>query len=167
MTIIDRKALLHWGEALGIKRDLPDDLAFIVDDPWRGGRKIVTWSEVMENRRDRQAKILRHKRHVEPWRAVKLWVAYFNQDLFGGWHGFIEDWRGRNGRIWIDRDGKGFIAQAMEMFPVGLPLGSWRERWEEWKPAFAKKFSRGKHDRKPRGVVFLWKRGQELAWRPQ
>lgn len=59
-----------------------------------GNRKIVTTAEALRHRQEYQHLRLARLRETHPWRAVKLWVACFDQPLMGGWHAFLED---RNG----------------------------------------------------------------------
>lgn len=154
-TIIHRSALVYHGH------EVSDDLAYVVSD--HDGRRVVTWPEVLEARRELQRTILARKRHVEPWRAVRLWVAHFDQNLFGGWQAFLGDWLGRHHETWIDRDGKSFKEPLMRLFPVCLPLGTEYERWERWKEAFALEYRRRRQCRQPVGVAYLWRRGRELS----
>ena len=149
-AIIMRSALVFHGH-----NPAPQVHSIVVD---HRGRHVVTWDDVMVRRREKQRLILERKRYVEPWRAVKLWVAYFGTGLMGGWNAFITDWRGEGWEIWIDRDGKGYREELMGLFPAGRLPGD----WEDWKPAFAKAFRRRSQLRKPVGVVYLWRRGHEL-----
>jgi hypothetical protein len=149
VTIITRSALVYWGH------NPAPNVAYIVSDHTRE-RRVVTWADVMEARRKRQDEQLTRKRHVMTWRAYKLWVAYFDQELMGGWHAFLEDYRGADYRIWIDRDRRWLEPMLMKAFPLVLPLGSEREQWQLWKLAFAKQFRRRTHDRKPLVVSIVW-----------
>jgi hypothetical protein len=143
-SIITRSALVFWG------RNPAPDVASVVDG------QIITWGEVMDTRRKNQRERLRRKRHVDEWRAHKLWVAYFGQDLMGGWHAFVEDIRGRDHRVWIDRDCRHLMPYLMKLFPLVLGLGSERDQWEMWKPEFAASFKRRRQHRQPLGVTALW-----------
>ncbi len=160
MTIINRKALIYWGAHFGNPRTLDADLAYIVQEHSGAPRRKVTWAEVIENRRKRQRERLDRIRQVAEWRPYKLWVAYFDQTLMGGWHAFLEDHRGGGYRIWIDRDLSWFREKAFALFPLVLPLGKPYERywpaWEQWKVAFAESFRRRLHDRRPLGVAYIW-----------
>jgi hypothetical protein len=125
------------------------------------GRHIITWDEVMQKRRERQREQLWRKREwfVKPMRAYKLYVAYYDQDLMGGWQAMLEDWRGRDYDIWIDRDRRWLEPIIMQAFSLVLPLGTEREQWCCWKPAFAQQFKRRMQDRQPLGVAYLWWNG--------
>ncbi len=150
-AIIMRSALVFHGH-----KPAPDVHSVVIDR--RGGeRRIVTWDDVMRDRRDRQARIIENKRRVHPWRAYRLWVAYFDQWLMGGWHAFLDDFRGNHFGRWIERSPGPGTASLMRLFPAGLSLGDTdREKWERWKPAFAAQYQRGAQNGKPRGCVFLW-----------
>lgn len=158
-SVISRKALISWRSRLGHDTTLPADLAAIVD-----GRK-VTLAEVMEHRRKRQAEILERKRHSWPipHSAWKVWVAYYDMPLMGGWQCMIEHYRpGYNlGSAWIDRDRRYLKPVLMREFPLILPLGSEYEQWEAWKIAFATQYKRRTQDRKPLGVSYVWWDGRD------
>lgn len=142
MTIITRSALVFHGH-----NPAPDVHSVVIEHRGPGGRRVVTWAEVMEARRERQRELLRRKREVPQIRAYKLWVAYFDMDLMGGWHAFLEDCRGDRYRIWVRAD---WIRSAlMTAFPLG-------EQWEAWKPNFATRFERRRQDGHPLGVTYLW-----------
>jgi hypothetical protein len=148
-TIINRKALVHYGHC-------PESqVAYLIRDAWHGDR-TVTWAEVMAERRERQARILSQRRCVgaDLGRAVRLWVAYFDQDLMGGWQAFLDDYRGRSSRLWIDRDSRYDVRPlVMRLFPLTL-FG-----WEEWKVAFAAAYRKRRKAGRPVGVAYLWQRG--------
>ncbi len=144
-TIITRKGLEHWSG-----RKVPPELALMVDG------KIVTWTEVMQNRRARQARILAAKRHFEPLRAVVLEVANYGCGLMGGWQTMLY-WIG--GSCWVERDGNYYQSRLMEIFPCGLLSFS----FQTWKKEFAHLYERRRQCGQPVGVAFLWKRGYELS----
>lgn len=149
-TIITRKFLEGYGNKL------PPELAYVVSD--EKGRRIITWAEVMEKRKAFQGERLRRKREFFhfPWRAYKLWVGYFDQSLMGGWHAFLEDYRGRPHSIWIERHVPLLKPDLMKTFPLILQLESDREQWEAWKVEFAKQFERRRQCRRPLGVAYIW-----------
>ena len=156
VSSISRKGLLHWGAFFGKPPAIPDDLAAVCTD-CTGQRCVVTWPMVMQRRREMQAMRLSQKRAVVEFRAWKLWVAYYDQELMGGWQAFIE----REGqRHWIDRDRKWLMRPIMDMFPVAL-FGD----WHDWKAEFAKQFERRRQYGRPVGVAFLWFDGTRLAKR--
>ena len=160
-TVITRSALVAWG-----RQDIPADLALIEIDLGKPGRHVVTWTEVMERRRARQSELLRRKRKglgtSDERRAYKVWVAYFDQWLMGGWQAMIEDFRGRHGfhSSWIDRDRRSLKPILMQAFPLVLPLGSEGDQWAAWKIAFAGQYERRRQDRKPLGVAYVWYDGR-------
>lgn len=150
-TFFNRKGYEYW-----TGRRLPPDVAFVERD-WHGRTCFITWAEVHAARNKRREHALYWKRFVEPWRAVKVEVAFFNQRLMGGWQAFLD---GIAYHVWIDRDGPHYKEQLMSLFPLTL-FG-----WEEWKVAFARSFARRRQDRRPVGVDYLWRRGHLLACRP-
>ena len=122
-----------------------------------GRREVVTLGRMRAERKEWQRKRLAHLTRPAPgWRAVRLWVAYFDQDLCGGWHAFLDGYR--RDRTWVDRDNKFVIPRLMELFPLGL-----FDRWDDWKPEFARRFRRRNQDRKPVGVATLWERDRHLT----
>jgi hypothetical protein len=145
-TIIHRSALVFHGH------NPEPEVAYVVSD-YRG-RRTVTWQEVLDKRREWQREILRRKRgEYEPvWKPYKLWVQFFDMDLFGGWQAFIEN---RDRRLWIDRDGRGLKAVLMKLFPLVLNFGD-SASWERWKIAFATQFKRREKYRRPVGVAYVW-----------
>lgn len=149
-AIITRGWLETWGQ------NPAPDLAYIISDPLQG-RRVVTWGEVMEDRRKRQGKTLDWKRRPpREVHAYKLWVAYFDQDLMGGWQAFIDGYRGDWQHAWIDRDRQWLRATLMQAFPLLLPFGEEWRRWEAWKPEFARVYQRRRQDRRPLGVAYVW-----------
>ena len=151
---ISRSALIFYGF-----NPAPSVAGMHIDE--RGQRRLIYWTDVMAERRKRQAERLRRKREdfVKHIHAYRLLVAYYDQDLMGGWQAMIEDWRGRDFDVWIDRDRKWLRPMLMEVFPVVLPIGCEEKRWEMWKPAFAQQFRRRMQDGEPVGVAYvLWDR---------
>jgi hypothetical protein len=150
-TIISRSALAFHGHD-----PAPDVHSVVID---HRGRRVVTWADVMADRRARQERILARKRHVERERACRIWVAYFDQDLYGGWHAFLGDHRGRRGEAWVNKgrcDGP-LASRLMDLFPLVLDFGdSPKERFGRWMVAFARRYRRGTHHGRPRGCAFLW-----------
>jgi hypothetical protein len=150
-AVILRSALEHWGH------NPPPELAYIVRD--HRASRVVTWRDVMQARRERQAEQLRRKREVGGWRAYKLWVAFFDQNLMGGWQAFLETYGNvpyYDQRVWVDRDRQHLRCRLMALFPLVLPLGTEWEQWEAWKPAFASAFKRRIQDDQPLGVAYVW-----------
>ena len=141
-----RSAMEYWGH-----NPAPDIAGCEID---HRGRRLITWSDVMRHRREQMEWSLRHKRECAEWRAYKVWVAYFDMFIMGGWQAFID--RGRE-REWIDRDRRRLKPHLMRLFPLVLPLGSEGEQWSVWKQQFAKQFQRRRQDRRPLGVAYvLW-----------
>lgn len=161
VAIMNRKAIEHWcgtyRRAAGLPPlDLPPDLAYRVHD----GReyRTVTWAEVMQERRRRQAERLavkRGERDPVP-RAHKLWVAYFDQEFFGGWQAMVGDFRGRGYEVWIDRDCTWMQKHLMRLLPLVLPLWDDWQQWDLWKQAFAQQFERRRQHGHPLGVALIW-----------
>lgn len=154
-TIITRSALIAWGHRPA------SNVASIVDG------RVVTWQEVIANRRDWQRKRLQeiHSSGVITWRPCKLWVAYFDQRLMGGWHAFLED---RTWRTWVDRDARSMKSRIMELFPLILPFDDEYEQWHAWKVAFAKAYRKRMQCKKAVGVRYVWQsdRGELRHSRP-
>jgi hypothetical protein len=148
-TIIKRSALVFHGH-----NPAPDVASVVVDHT--GERRVVTWSDVMRNRRERQQRILRDKTTVRRLRAYRVYVEYFDQSLMGGWQAFID--RGDADHAWIDRDCRWLKEPLMKLFPI-LLFGD----WHEWKVEFARRFTRGQRDGRPRGCAFVWWDGSGTA----
>jgi len=143
-SIFTRSALMFWSGG-----KVANNVHSVVDG------RIVTWDEVMENRRSNQRRRLEQIRYVTEFKAVKVWVGYFGADLMGGWNAFIEN---RYDRLWIDRDRKWLKEPLMKLFPVTL-----FDDFDQWKTEFAKRYRRRTQRGKPVGVAFAWFDGRHLA----
>jgi len=155
-SIIMRSALVHWDQ------NPAPDLAYVLTD--RRGRRVVTWSEVLDQRRARQRERLGWKRMVCETRAYKLWVAYFDQPLMGGWQAFLETYQAQHYYevcIWIDRDRSFMIPNLLNVFSLVPSVGSEYEQWRLWKPEFAEQYRRRSHDNRPLGVAYCWWDGRD------
>ena len=149
-SVITRSALVAWG------RNPPPDLAYLTSNAC-GDRHIVTWGEVMENRRKRQAERLELIRRHVPLRAYRFSVRYFDMPLMGGWQSALDDWRGQPYGRWPDRDLQWFKPLIMKAVPLGLlALGSEGDQWAFWKTEFACKFKCRMRDGRPMGVAYIW-----------
>ena len=118
--------------------------------------KAVTWREVHDRRRERQARILEWKRRVpEPLIApCYLWTFFNSGFIYYGWYCYVVtlhdeiavNFRGFNEHL---------ARSIMEAVPVGmLPV---TENFERWMKKFAKTHPR-KHprDRRRAGSVVGW-----------
>lgn len=149
-TIITRSALIAFG------RQPAPEIASIVRD-WSGVEKVVTWADVMRARHERQARQLRMKRYpARQRRAFKLWVAYFDQTFYGGWHAFLDGVGNHTPRCWINKQKPELRRYIMRLIPLTLPLGSDFQQFDDWMIAFAQRFKRRSQDGKPVGVTYLW-----------
>jgi hypothetical protein len=126
---------------------LPRDVSHVIIDRSSGSGKprFVTWKEIHAERTKRQMERLRCKRgdysRLER-RAIRVRTWYLDSEIYGGWHCYF-DWVG--GSEWV-RYGSD---ELMKRFPLA-------DTWEDWKPAFAKRFRRGTQHRRPRGAVYMW-----------
>lgn len=150
-TIMTRSALIAWGQTP------PPDVAGIISDR-PGSRRVITWHEVMAQRRQRQHAQLAHKRAGRPRHAWRLMVAYYETAVFHGWQAVLDTYADRS--VWIDRDRRGLRRQLMTVYPLVLPLGdpwlTWWPAWDQWKVAFAEQYTRRQQARKPLGVTYVW-----------
>lgn len=144
-THFTRSALIFWGHNPG-----PDVAAVAID---HGERRVITWDDLRLKKIERQERSLRWKRSSPVDHAYRVWVAYYDQFIFGGWQAMIS----RQGEShWIDRDRRWLIPKLLKQFPLVLPIGSEYEQWQSWKVEFARQFKRRTQDRKPLGVAFVW-----------
>lgn len=167
-TIIMRSALVAWG------RNPPPELAYVVAGEagflakHPNELRVVTWADVLAERRKRQKDQLAWKRCAPKVRAYKLWVAYFDQPFYGGWHAFLEN---RDGCVWL-RNHDFAREKLMRLFPLVLPLGSeegdFRSQWALWMEEFARTYKRRTQDRRPVGVAYVWSADGTRGpfWRP-
>jgi len=153
-AIIHRSALVFHGH------NPASNVAYIIVDHPGAERRVVTWEDVMRKRREHQDLILKRRRHVESWRAIRLSVSFFDMNLMGGWQAFL-DGIDYHQHVWIDRDMKYATDAIMRLFPMGL-----FDSWHEWKKEFAHRFKRRMQDKRPVGVAFLWQRGNQLSLTP-
>jgi hypothetical protein len=134
---------------------LPAGVASMVnygDGEWH----TITFADIGRGKRERQRRRLELRRNFTPWSACRLWVAYFDQRLMGGWQAFLKD---RRGECWIDRDRKHAKERLMELFqfPSLFPLD-----WHDWKAEFAVRHQVCRHDGRPLGAVNIWQCGNRL-----
>lgn len=150
-SLTTRSALIAWG------RNPPPELAYLTCNE-RGDRRVVTWTEVIDNRRKWQAERLAIiRRGCATRHAYRFEVRYFDMPLMGGWQSALDDWRGEPYGTWPDRDLKWFKPLIMQAIPLGLlPLGSEGDQWAAWKIEFAHKFKRRMRDGRPMGVAYIW-----------
>ena len=144
------------------------DVAYMTGEMTMRGmvRRVVRWDEVMAERREHQRRTLEIKRRGDnPVRAYKVWVAYYDMNLMGGWQAFIEH---RGGHEWIDRDRRWLRPRLMALFPLVIPLGRkcnedgiGSEGWDLWKAAFAEQYARRRQCGKPVGVRYCWWDGSD------
>ncbi len=144
-TIMSRSAMVFWG------KDPSPEVAYITR-PHVGVRwQVVTWDEVMDVKRKRQAKILEHKRDPgrqrRPW---MVWVFYNYTFIYGGWHCYLTRYDERG--TWLSRPSQ----ELMRLFPLVLPLGEIRDQWHNWKVEFARQYKRRMHHGQPEGMTPVW-----------
>lgn len=143
-------------------KPLPPEVAY-VDTDYRGKRTYITWAEVMELRRKRQAERLDHIRRNEVTgrRAVRVEVFYNPHWMYQGWHTYLHGiafpplWV--NGRGGKENNPFGLL----DLFPMTKSLGPLLPEepitdYHEWMVAFAEKHKRGMRGRKPRGTRYCW-----------
>lgn len=152
-TIMTRSAVEFWG-----RRKLPKNVAYLVSDGPGGRMKEVTWDEIMDGRREKQANILSHLLAPSSTRrAARLSVQYFDQSLMGGWQCYID---GIGDSEWLrySEDKKERLMAVLPMEnQMNLPgMASFAERWSIWKENFATRYQVGVFDGRPRGAVFGW-----------
>ncbi len=162
-TTFTRKAIVRWGRVA-----LPPEIAYGVRDAPGVDVRMVTWDEVMEDRRKRQREILRLKRQGQPERrAYRLIVRYFDQYWYSGWQTYLD---GVNDCQWVDKHGKHLRGPIMEAFPVLEPTLFETEceygRWERWKIEFAEQYKRREQDGRPVGVAYVWWDGDDGKLEP-
>lgn len=168
-AIIDRSVYepggLVWLMTGGRCKPLPKDVAYLVSD-YRG-RREVTWREVMEERRERQAEDLEwNRRESEPaYAPCYVWV-FDNGPIipYGGWWCYIVtrhesravNFRGFNARL---------AASLMKNVPCGLQpslMDGEERQFEEWMPLFARQFACRRRGRRREGRLIGWISGGEF-----
>ena len=135
MFLMTRSAADFWG------LHWPPEVASCVGNGRE--RRYVTWDEVMESRRCRQAERLAEKYRVEPPRIQPcyVWVFFVPPPLYAGWWCYVRTLRECRG---VNFPGfmPGLATSIMREFPCGLlPV---IENFDKWMPAFAKAYPRPK-----------------------
>lgn len=153
-----------FAENLGI--EWPQDAAYRTGD-MRGDSRFVTWSEVMESRRKRQARELKRKRNERHAVIVPAYVWVFHNDWnfpYGGRYCYIisrfgEEGSGRLGHRPHEPNGRPVLnhicCQLMQEINLGLLPVEWN--WETWKEQFIAQFPRfHKKDPRDAGSLIGW-----------
>jgi|TARA_Y100000034_G_scaffold19171_1_gene21460 hypothetical protein len=146
MIMMPRSAAIHWGHKW------PSDVAVKVNG------KFVTWQEVHDKRRQRQAETIRRIRQPEPPKVIPcyIWTFYNDTVIYGGWYCYLctlrdgSDFSGKFGVEWSDQ-----AAQLMQAVNVGLfPIEA---NWEAWMTEIANFYPRNHPtDRRRAGSVVGW-----------
>lgn len=133
-------------EAMGGR--LPPGIAYVLNG------KPVKVEEVRQRRHKRQVELLRRKREwfVTKRVAVRVSVRFFDMDIYGGWHVYIDALGGVSEWVRSPR------ADLLELFP-------YTENWKDWKRAFAVVCQLDRFDGQPQGVAYCWaeKEGQQIV----
>lgn len=164
MTFLPRKLYEPGGFAYeftgGKCKPLAPHLAGLVREPGRGVRE-VPWSEIMDNRRKRQAERLDRKRHSwnsEP-RIVPCYVwTFFNPQMipYHGWYCYVVS---RHFELAVNF--RRFNAHLAESILRAVPLGflpvADRDCFYQWMAKFAETYPR-KHpiDKRKAGTLVGW-----------
>ncbi len=166
MTVLPRNMFEPGGCAYlftgGRCKPLPPDVAFIEVDYASGCRVPVTWQEVMERRRKRQAKLLKMIRYPKEPPVVPCYVWVFHNRrtfIYGGWWCYVIT---RRFEIEItDSPSYDPLKQSiMRAVPLGfLPVPG---AFKEWMVELARSCPRGKTGGDPReaGSVVGWLEGR-------
>lgn len=142
-AIMTRSFAKTWG------LNFPPDAAYLIKSGGSSSSwQSVTWNQVMEDRRERQAWRLARKRESSTLRAIRVSVRYFKTIVYGGWHTYID---GVGFSKWVRSDDK----RLMELFPMPAP-SLFGNAWQEWMKWFARTYRRGTFNGKPRGVAYCW-----------
>ena len=147
-------AIMHRSFAEGMGLKWAPDVAYV--ESGLRGRGTVTWSEVMESRRQRQRQRLDYIRRPAPARVQPcyVWVFLVPGFPFGGWWCYLVT---RREQIAVERVVimRKLTESIMRAAPCGfLPVV---ERFGEWMPACAAQYPRQRcKDPRPAGSVVGW-----------
>jgi hypothetical protein len=112
----------------------PPDVVYVVNG------QPVTKSDILENKRRRQQRILADKRRVWDDTIVPclIWTFYVPGPFYMGWWLYVRTLR----RDWMidHRRNEEFILKCMRLYPCGLLLMV--ENFRLWKAAFAEAYPR-------------------------
>jgi hypothetical protein len=152
-------AIIHRSFAEHMGLDWPPDAARKV--VYAGGRaRFVSWAEVHEDRRQRQAQRLAEIRlsSKPDWQPAYVWTFFIPGWLYHGWHCYVVTWRNRHDPLGVTfRNFREELALSiMQAVPLGLPAKL--EHFERWMPRLAKHHPRKKprHDPRRAGTVVGW-----------
>lgn len=151
-TIMTRSAIIFWGK----NPNIDPDLAYVISD--RRGRRVVTWTEINEERRKKQRQHLEDIRREPIMRPTRLWVGYNRHWIMQGWFAVLDNLHHREcawGRT------PHLMDQLMRLFPITFRLGSLREDFQMWCEAFSKSYPRGRYGGKQRGFTIVKWDGDE------
>ena len=158
--IIDRKVYEPGGFAYsftdGKCKPLPPNVAYLTRGRWNKMVQ-VTWDEVMDDRRKRQAERLQRIRQVPEPAVVPCYVwTFFNSSfIYHGWYCYVVS---RHFDMSINF--RGFRQDLALSIMSEIPLGFFpiEENFEAWMEAFAKKHPRPKTKDDPRkaGTCVGW-----------
>ena len=150
-TFVTRSALLFHGV------DVARDVAYAISD--HQGRRVVTWSQVLAARRERQSEHLRRLREPEPATRVPcyLWTFFIPGLFYGGWWCYLisrfgcEHGDGPKSSVGWSK----FAADLMSTIPLGwLPL---QNNWKRWMETLASTYPRHHpSDLREAGSVVGW-----------
>jgi hypothetical protein len=76
-------------------------------------------------------------------------VRFFDQDFYGGWHTYLDGVGGFSQWIRVPFGDQDNPFDLLTLYPLA-------KTYREWMPAFARKYHKGRHHRRPRGVAFMW-----------
>lgn len=141
--------------------NIDPDLAYVIMD--HRGRRVVTWTEINKERREKQRKHLNDIRHVPVMRLTRLWVGFNPHFFFGGWFASLDNLH-HSECVW--RRTPLMMERLMDLFPITFRYGDLDEDFQMWCEEFSKAFPRGRYGGKKRGyAVVRWDGFREISRR--
>jgi len=155
---MNRKAAMHWG------LNWPPDIACM--EPSRmGGNRYVTWTEVHDRQRKRQAERLADIRRipVPQIQPCYVWTFYNDTWLYGGWYCYVVTRHQHNAVNFQGLDKKLAISLMTEIAVGVLPDAA---NFTSWMEAMTRRYPR-RQSKDPRlaGSVIGWLRDKRIFTR--
>jgi hypothetical protein len=140
-----RKVYDYWGKTLNDgRKPLPPNVAYIdiPDGSYIGckpDRKLVTWEEVLQQRKEKQKSELERKRITDKSeiKPCYVWVFYNRYFPFSGWYCYIKAFKDSWALNFRD-ERKDLQLKVMQIYPCGeLPIV---ENFYSWMQSFQKHY---------------------------
>lgn len=157
MTIIDRSAVNWWREHIPkCNWGKPPKKChhYVRESPFEDF-KMITWDDIINERRKKQRAIMSWIRRSENFRiyaVIVFWYPGINEIFFRGWHVYLKGIK----ESFDYKDIHQLHSILQQKFPIVLKLyEDKREQCNFWKEEFAKRYKRKLWNGKPMGIQYV------------